>query len=133
MNHCHKHKRHSNHGHKKHDKQEKCSVNVNISKLSKIDIEEESKCHTKHKDSSISGNVVQISGQEVSVFTMPGEFVTISGTVATSVSGNVIQISGQTVNISGQIVFATFSGTIAISVSGNIIATSISGNIVQIS
>lgn len=74
---------------------------------------------------SVSGNVVNVSGQPVSV---SGDIIQISGQPVT-VSGDIIQISGQGVLISGQSVI-TDSGSVT-SVSGN--AVLISGQIVNIS
>lgn len=53
---------------------------------------------------SVSGNIIQISGQAVTVGTISvsGNVVQISGqSVTTSVSGNVVQVSGQPVQIWG--------------------------------
>ncbi len=70
---------------------------------------------------TVSGSVVQISGQAVIVSTASGQFVSVSGTVATSISGNVVQIAGQAVTISGNVVI----------ISGQ--SVTVSGNVVQIS
>lgn len=76
-------------------------------------------------ETSVSGNVVQISGQFVQI---PPITVDISGTVVL-ISGQFVQISGLNVNVSGSIV--QISGQSVVTDSGSV--TSISGNVVDIS
>lgn len=98
------------------------------------------------KDLLTSGQVVAVSGQAI-VTTVSGNIVHISGQVVSAIVLNVLSgqlianVSGEVVKISGETVIAKTSGQIAsvisnsgdyVVVSGTVL-TSISGNIIQIS
>lgn len=90
----------------------------------------------------ISGQVVEISGQQVFIASESGQIVTtdVSGNIVqvvnasgqclcANVSGDVVIISGQSVLISGQSVL--ISGQ-PVNVSGSIVSANVSGNIIQV-